>query len=65
MHNAATNEKAATDSVISGAASLVAIRLIRADGELMIARSVWRVGTTALERKAPPRAGLAIEGATV
>lgn len=61
----ATNKKAATDGVISGAASLVAVRVIRTVGELMMARSVWRVERTARERNAPPRAGLAIEGATV
>jgi len=34
------------------------------DEELMIARSVRRVERTALERKVPPRAALADEGAT-
>jgi hypothetical protein len=38
-------------------------RVIRTDEELMIARAAWRVERTALERKPPPRAELAMEGA--
>ena len=49
--------------VISAAASQVVVRVIRTDEELMIARLVRHLDRTALERKAPPRAGLALEGA--
>ena len=55
---------AETAEVISTDASRATVRVIRTDEELMIARSVWRVEKTAIERKAPPTAGLAIEGAT-
>ena len=50
-----------TAEVISSDASQVTVRVIHTDKKLMIARSVWRVERTALERKVPPRAGLAIE----
>ncbi len=55
---------AANKGVISAAASRVAVRAICTEDELMIARSVWRVERTSLQRKAPLRAGLAMEGAT-
>ncbi len=58
------SRNAETAGVISTDASRATVRVIRTDEELMIARSVWRVERTALERKAPPRAGLAIEGAS-
>ena len=58
------SEKRNTKSagVISAAASQVTVRVIRTDEELMIARSVWRLEKIALERKAPPREGQALEG---
>lgn len=59
--NASRN--AANEGVISAAASRTTVRVIRMDEELMIACSVCRVQRTAIERKVPPRAGLAIEGA--
>lgn len=53
-----------TAEVISSDAVQVTVRVIRTDEELMIARSVWRLERTVLERKAQPRAGLAIAGAS-
>jgi hypothetical protein len=38
-------------------------RVIRTDEELMIARAVWCVEGTVLERRPPPRAGLVMSGA--
>jgi len=58
------SRNAETAGVISTDASRATVRVIRTDEELMIARSVWRVERTAIERKVPPTAGLAIEGAT-
>ena len=55
---------AQTAGVISTDGSRATVRVIRTDEELMIARSVWRLERTALERKAPPDAGLAVEGST-
>ena len=51
------SRNAETAGVISTDASRATVRVIRTDEELMIARSVWRVERTAIERKA-------IEGAT-
>ena len=59
----AVDKNATNEGVISELTSLATVRVIRMDEEQMIARSVWRVERTALERKAPPKAGLAIEGA--
>lgn len=53
-----------TAEVISSDASQVKVRVIRANEELMFARSVWRMETTMLERPVPPRAELAVKGAT-
>lgn len=53
-----------TAEVISSDASQVTVRVIRANEELMFARSVWRMVRTMLERTVPPRAELAIEGAS-
>ncbi|MGZ9159022.1 MAG: hypothetical protein ACXW36_09185 [Nitrospira sp.] len=53
-----------TAELISSDAGQVTVRVIRTDEELMIARSVWRLEKTVLERKAQPRAGLAIAGAS-
>ncbi|WP_340123613.1 hypothetical protein [Methylobacter svalbardensis] len=50
--------------VISSDACQVKVRVIRANEELMIVRSVWRMERTMLERTVPPKAELAIEGAT-
>ncbi|MGK2913553.1 MAG: acetate/propionate family kinase [Porticoccaceae bacterium] len=53
----------AKDGVISAAASRVAVRVMRTDEELMIARSVWNIVKTTLENEVPPSAGLSIVGA--
>jgi len=49
---------------ISTDPSRATVRIIRTDEERMVAGPVWRVESAALEGKAPPRAGQAIEGAT-
>jgi len=46
------------------AASRFVFRVIRTDEEPMITPSEWQIERTAIERKVPPRAALAIEGAT-
>ncbi|MDP2975702.1 MAG: acetate kinase, partial [Anaerolineales bacterium] len=61
----AEKRNAESAGVISAAASRVTVRVIHTDEELMIARSVWRLEKIALERKAPPRAGQALEGVII
>ena len=58
------SRNAETAGVISTDASRATVRVVHTDEELMIARSVWRVEKTSLQRKAPPGAGLPSEGAT-
>lgn len=53
-----------TSELISSDASQVKVRVIRANEELMFARSMWRMERTMLERTVPPKAELAIEGTT-
>ncbi len=53
-----------TAEVISSDASQVTVSVIRANEELMIVRSVWRMERTTLEKMFPSWAKLAIEGVT-
>lgn len=53
-----------TAEVISSYASQVKVWVIRANEELMFARSVWRMERTMFETTFPPGTGLAVEGVT-
>jgi cation transport ATPase len=64
LNELAVDKNAANEDMIAAATSRATGRVIRTDAELMMARSVWRVERTTLERKVPPRAELTIEGAT-
>jgi acetate kinase len=55
---------AANEGLISAAAGRVAVRVLHTDEELMIARSVWNVERTTIEKVTPPSVGLTIDGTT-